>query len=663
MPGRPVAILADYPYYRADPGNWPGNLKTLRSLGVDVITAYVPWRLHEVETSQGHRRYDFDGSTQPHADLIRFLRLVDEADLLAILKPGPFIHGEVDFGGLPDRLDTGKMTATANWAGAVRTSEGHPLPSAFDPRFQEEVRTWLNAVRDQVLLAHTRPHGPVVAAQLGNEGLYGETAEAMTDCDFSDAARCGTGSAVDWPPASPSSRAKWARSISSALRDRLTEFRDALGDCVPTVVNLPLPDIGGTRRELEAWLCRVVRIVPDRTLPGHNTVWTGNLIRSESVLSAYWFGVRAIDADTMEDNWGFTWTDPSYATPAVPAHYSLLDLALGSTTLSVYTACATRNWPPVIAPDESVLGDSSHLYAPPYCSGAPVDESGNIRPNARALRLLSQFLDWHGTALRKTRASTTASLLVDPVTVAADAWPDEDDQPGRALRTAVEGCTRWMMRSGQDVDVTVGRIPLDSGSRRNPIIVAGGRGMTAALQEGLAVEIRSGRPVVFVGELPTLDEHDNECVLLRTALESPDAVARVFDPSGESPAHTLHEVLRHIAEDRPAAPGVLRLVRSDDQTGSEFTFLFNRNETRQLATGTRRSVDFSIELEPWSSTALVWTGKALTGFVVAAGADSSSGEQLRPMRVGDETFGGPNIGDAVGRRAGSGWEILTFSDH
>ncbi len=61
---------------------------------------YVPWNLHEA------RRGVFDfgdggGDMSPLLDLRRFVELARQADLFVILRPGPYICAEWEFGGLP----------------------------------------------------------------------------------------------------------------------------------------------------------------------------------------------------------------------------------------------------------------------------------------------------------------------------------------------------------------------------------------------------------------------------------------------------------------------------------------------------------------------------------------------------------------------------------
>jgi len=54
---------------------------------------YVPWNLHEPMPGQ-HRYTGF-------ADLESFLGVAHELGLMVLLRPGPYICAEWDFGGLP----------------------------------------------------------------------------------------------------------------------------------------------------------------------------------------------------------------------------------------------------------------------------------------------------------------------------------------------------------------------------------------------------------------------------------------------------------------------------------------------------------------------------------------------------------------------------------
>lgn len=136
-------------------------------------------------------------------------------------------------------------------------------------------------------------------------------------------------------------------------------------------------------------------------------------------------GILLGGTDVVEANWGFTWTDESFARPATPVFNALLALLLGSTTVSVYTACATENWGPLVDMDPDGLraeGVDPALHAPPYTPGAPLAEGGAHQANAQGLRLLSTFLERHGDLLSGSVLDRDAVVLVDRALPEVGAW-------------------------------------------------------------------------------------------------------------------------------------------------------------------------------------------------------------------------------------------------
>jgi hypothetical protein len=131
-----IPVLGELPYYRAAPHHWPAALRALRDAGVDVVTAYVPWRLHETMDAAGALSCDFDGRTTPQADLLGFLRAARECGLFVLLRPGPFVFAEVRLGGLPDHVTPGVCAPALDRYGREHRMEDRPLPSAFDPVFR-----------------------------------------------------------------------------------------------------------------------------------------------------------------------------------------------------------------------------------------------------------------------------------------------------------------------------------------------------------------------------------------------------------------------------------------------------------------------------------------------------------------------------------------------
>lgn len=80
-------------YYRLTRGEWTELLDKVLLAGCNTVETYIPWNWHEEAPGQ----WDFSGDK----DLEHFLSLCAERSLYVIVRPGPYICAEWDFGGLP----------------------------------------------------------------------------------------------------------------------------------------------------------------------------------------------------------------------------------------------------------------------------------------------------------------------------------------------------------------------------------------------------------------------------------------------------------------------------------------------------------------------------------------------------------------------------------
>ncbi len=80
-------------YMRVPRGLWRDRLTKIRAGGYNAIQFYVQWNLHEPTPGQ----YTFED----RLDVEAFLDLAQELGLYVIFRPGPYICGERDGGGLP----------------------------------------------------------------------------------------------------------------------------------------------------------------------------------------------------------------------------------------------------------------------------------------------------------------------------------------------------------------------------------------------------------------------------------------------------------------------------------------------------------------------------------------------------------------------------------
>ncbi len=80
-------------FFRVPCAYWRDVLEKAAQAGLNTIETYVAWNFHEPEPG----KFDWSGDK----DLGRFLDIAAEVGLKAIVRPGPYICSEWDFGGLP----------------------------------------------------------------------------------------------------------------------------------------------------------------------------------------------------------------------------------------------------------------------------------------------------------------------------------------------------------------------------------------------------------------------------------------------------------------------------------------------------------------------------------------------------------------------------------
>lgn len=86
-------------YFRLPSALWRDRLLKARRGGLNCISTYVAWNYHEPAEGQWE--------TSGDRDLVTFVNTAEELGLYVILRPGPYICADWDFGGLPSWL-TGK---------------------------------------------------------------------------------------------------------------------------------------------------------------------------------------------------------------------------------------------------------------------------------------------------------------------------------------------------------------------------------------------------------------------------------------------------------------------------------------------------------------------------------------------------------------------------
>ncbi len=148
MPHRIISGAMHYP--RAHPGQWRDRIRKARLMGLNAIETYVAWNAHEPVRGQW--------SQTGALDLGRFLDLIAEEGMHAIVRPGPYVCAEWHNGGLPTWL-------TADPSMKLRSS---------DPRYLAAVSDYLECVNEILVPRQIDQGGSVILVQIENEyGAYG----------------------------------------------------------------------------------------------------------------------------------------------------------------------------------------------------------------------------------------------------------------------------------------------------------------------------------------------------------------------------------------------------------------------------------------------------------------------------------------------------------
>ncbi len=97
--GKPIKIISGaVHYFRNMPDTWEDIFKKMLALGLNCVETYVPWNMHEPKPNE----FCFEG----RLNICEFIKKAQDNGLMVIVRPGPYICAEWEFGGLPWWLQT-----------------------------------------------------------------------------------------------------------------------------------------------------------------------------------------------------------------------------------------------------------------------------------------------------------------------------------------------------------------------------------------------------------------------------------------------------------------------------------------------------------------------------------------------------------------------------
>jgi len=152
LDGQPwTPVMGEFHYSRYPAAEWREELLKMKAGGIDIVATYVFWIHHE--------EVEGEWNWSERHNLREFVRTAGEVGLKVVVRCGPWCHGEVRNGGLPDWLL--KKTKTRS----------------EDPAFLAEVRRLYGQIAQQLDHLLWKDGGPVIGVQLDNE--YGGPAEYL----------------------------------------------------------------------------------------------------------------------------------------------------------------------------------------------------------------------------------------------------------------------------------------------------------------------------------------------------------------------------------------------------------------------------------------------------------------------------------------------------
>jgi beta-galactosidase len=157
LDGQPIQIVSGEMHYPRIPREyWRDRLQKARAMGLNTISTYVFWNLHEPKAGT----YDFSGQL----DVAEFIREAQQEGLHVILRVGPYVCSEWDLGGYPAWL-------LADSKMELRDKQEN---------FLRPTRKWLVRLGQELAPLQITRSGPIIAVQVENEyGSFGDDSAYM----------------------------------------------------------------------------------------------------------------------------------------------------------------------------------------------------------------------------------------------------------------------------------------------------------------------------------------------------------------------------------------------------------------------------------------------------------------------------------------------------
>ena len=143
--GKPfIPVIGEFHFSRYPHQYWDEELKKMKAGGISVVATYVFWNMHEFKEG----KFDWAGDL----NVRQFTELCAKNGLEVLMRVGPFAHGEIRNGGLPDWL----------YGRPIDVRSNDPEYLFYVNRLYQEIGKQLNGLM-------FKDGGPVIGVQIENE--------------------------------------------------------------------------------------------------------------------------------------------------------------------------------------------------------------------------------------------------------------------------------------------------------------------------------------------------------------------------------------------------------------------------------------------------------------------------------------------------------------
>ena len=136
---------------------WRHRIQMAKAMGCNAIAAYIFWNYHE--TTMGS--FDF---VSENRNIAEFVKICQQEGMWVLIRPGPYVCAEWDFGGLPSYL--------------------LKIPDikirCMDTRYMAAVERYIKRFSEEIKPLQCNNGGPILMLQIENEyGSYGNDKEYL----------------------------------------------------------------------------------------------------------------------------------------------------------------------------------------------------------------------------------------------------------------------------------------------------------------------------------------------------------------------------------------------------------------------------------------------------------------------------------------------------